>query len=194
MNRTSRIAPLILLCAGLASAVDASLVRQVNLEEMTARADRIFSGRVVEVRLDLDDERPVTTVTFEVDRVVKGDLEATVTLRMRGDRVADSPTRTLDRPAFRPGEEVVLFVYGDSRIGTTNPVGLYQGKFVVTEDKTGQRRAVNAHGNRGLLSNLSVEARERLELAPARVGERPRLTPSDLLDHAERLAQRGGRR
>ena len=58
----------------LPSLSNASQVRPVNLEEMTERAETIFSGRCVQVRSMPDPQTggTVTRATFEVHRVVKG--------------------------------------------------------------------------------------------------------------------------
>ena len=145
--------------------LDASRVRPVNVEEMTDRADRIFSARCVDVdvRQDPDLGLAVTWVTLEVDRAVKGDLGRTVTLKL------------LHGPAaarFQPGEEVILFLHGESSLGLTSPVGLGQGRFRILEDKHGRRIAVNGLANRGLFRGLSAGAERRLEGGHARWRDR----------------------
>ena len=90
-------------------------------------------------------------------------------------------------PRYVEGEEVVLFLYGDSRAGFTSPVGLGQGKFSVVRDKHGQRLALNEHGNRGLLERLSPRAEERLRGRAARHRDRPEISPEDLLEMAQSL-------
>lgn len=140
----------------------ASQVRALNIEQMTHRADRIFSGRVVavQVRFDRTLRQHVTDVTLEVERAVKGDLTGRVTITLfgwqkleRGESRAGRAMKGL--PLFSENEEVVLFLYAESRLGFTSPVGLGQGKFSVFKDKKGERLAVNAFGNRNLLKGLS---------------------------------------
>src|SRR3990172_4593600 len=131
---------------------EASRLRPVNLEEMTRRAVSIFSGRCVDVRgaYNAAIGRPTTLVTFEVDRVVKGGAGRRVTIQTLGspDDAARRATRAVGIPQFREGEEVVLFLYGESAAGMSAPVGLGQGKFSVVRDKEGRRLAINQFGNR----------------------------------------------
>jgi hypothetical protein len=156
-------------------ATDATQVRPLNLEEMTARAERIFSGRCVEISHieDPDLGDAVIVATFEVHRVVKGGADARVQVRM-----ADGET------ACRPGEDVVLFLYGKDAAGWSSPVGLGQGKFDIVADKLERWIAVNPFGNRGLFRGLTERAAGKLE-ASTREAE---IRAADLLDIAEALA------
>ena len=149
-----------------ATALHATRVRLVNLEELTQRADRIFSGRVADVR-DIEDPklgRRVTLVTVDVDRAVKGRVDRTITFK----QIAGPDPRTgvrsgiVGMPLYSKGEEVILFLAGESASGLTSPLGLGQGKFVILEDKKGQRRALNGAANKMLFSNLSLDAGRRL--------------------------------
>jgi len=171
----------------------ASRVRPINIEEMAQRADRIFTGRCVGVRtaFDRDLGQVVTYATFMTRRTAKGSAHGTVTIRMLGDQMDDGgPGRGADGvPRFREGEEVVLFLYGDSRRGLTSPVGLGQGKFVVSKDKQGRRQALNALGNETLLRSLSPRALQKLgDLAtrPAHGG----IDPDALLDMVQRIVEK----
>ena len=171
--------------------VFASRVRSLNLEEMVRRADRIFSGRCVRVRVaeDPGTRQKATFVTFSVGRAVKGDGRPEVTIKLLGEQ-GESGKREAGiegAPRYREGEEVVLFLYPDSRSGFTSPVGLGQGKFGVVREKNGGRLAINAHGNRGLMERLSAGAEERLRGRAARHGGRPEISPDDLLEMAESL-------
>ncbi len=184
--------PLALFACALISfsLAHASRVRPINLEEMVQRADRIFLGRCVGVRaeLDLDLGQMVTYTTFVTHRAVKGSAHGKVTIKLLGNQIEDGgPGRGIEGvPRFREGEEVVLFLYGDSGRGLTSPVGLGQGKFVVFEDKQGRRLALNATGNETLLRNVSPGARKKLgdlSTRPARGG----IPPDDLLDMVLKL-------
>lgn len=170
----------------------ASQVRPMNLEEMAERADRVFLGRCVQVTAEMDSElgQMVTHATFVAQRSAKGGVHGQVTIKLLGDQAADgAPGRSLAGvPRFEKGEEVILFLYGDSRRGLTSPVGLGHGKFVVLQDKKGQRLALNATGNETLFRNLSPAARRKLGDAsnqPAHGG----IDPAALLDMVQRLSQ-----
>lgn len=141
--------------------VSATKIRPLNLEQMVDRAERIFEGRCVETHDEFDPRlgASLQVATFRIDRRLKGDLGRTITLRFYG---AASGRRIPGVPRFRDGEELILFLAGDSRLGLTSPVGLAQGKFVVGTDKKGRRIASNGFGNGQLFRNLSPEVESRL--------------------------------
>ena len=158
------------LVSGLAlSSSEASQVRSLDLEQMTGRAVRIFSGRCIasEVVFDATAGSDVTVATFSVDRAVKGVTGRTVTVRMSGDTKV---------PKFHTGEDVVLFLYGESALGLSAPVGLGQGRFTVVTDKQGRKRAINDVGNENLTRRTGRKN------GPAEI-----LDPGSLLDRVERI-------
>jgi hypothetical protein len=171
-------------CTAVAT-VEAGQVRPVNLEELTAHAATIFAGRCLEVEV-IDDAglgRETTVATFDVERAVKGATGSTVTLKtIGGDDGASAGV-----PRFRPGDEVVLFLYGESSLGLSSPVGLGQGRFTVFTDKQGTRLAVNDFGNRNLFLALSPSAQSSLGPALAQWKDRDHVAPDALLDMVEAL-------
>ena len=176
----------------------ASQVRLVNLEQMTQRAARIFSGRCIDTRVEHDPAagRDVTVATFRVERAVKGAIGDTVTVRMLsgGASIGDDPAGA---PRFRRGEEVVLFLYGESSMGLSSTVGLGQGTFKVLTDKQGRRVALNEVGNRNLMRAMRPETRARLRerlRAPDGAEAAETVDPASLLDMAEVLLERESRR
>jgi hypothetical protein len=181
--RIERAAILLLLLCGLpSSTAEASKVRPINLEEMTERAGRVFSGRVTHITFVDDTEvgRRLLVATFDVRRGVKGTAASSVTIRMLAD-----DDRTLGLPRFAVGEQVVLFLYEESALGLTSPVGLGQGKFSVVQDKLGRSVALNVTGNRHLLRGLSDDAGRRIGALST---DGPAVDPEALLDAASRLA------
>jgi hypothetical protein len=182
------------LLAGLVpSLVFASRVRPVNLEEMTLRADRIFHGRCVEVRpaLDRDLGLTVTYVTFVPQRTIKGSIHGgRLTIKMLGDQGPAAPTGAAVEglPTFQVGEEVILFLHGNSRHGLTSPVGFGQGKFDIVRDKEGRPVAINGSGNEHLLDGLSTKARGKLGQRAERSKDHKPVPLDDLLEMAASLS------
>jgi len=180
-------------CLGLCSlwlsvsVTTASQVRSVNLEQMTARAATIFSGRCIAVRTEADPAlgHDVIVARFKVRRAVKGASGPIVTVRML---TGDDAGGFADLPRFQTGEEVVLFLYGESALGLRSPVGLGQGRFRVTPDKQGRQVATNDVGNRNLLRELSPAAHRRLAHVPENADPAERLGPDELLNMVEALA------
>jgi hypothetical protein len=157
------------LLAGARAAV-ATMVLPLDLDAMTAAADRVFVGRVVTVRSGRDDHGlPVTWTTFTVEDALKGAPPKTLEIKQLGvDRpLADGGVfRIPALPTYRVGEEVVLFLHPDSRQGFTSPVGLGQGRFRVRRDG-GSAVVENDVGNSNLAAPSAARATARVTGGPA---------------------------
>jgi hypothetical protein len=118
------------------------------LPEVAAESERVVHATVVEVAPGHDASGvPATWVTLHVERAFKGGSGAWLTIKQFGttEPLADgSLGRIAGLPRFTVGEEVVLFLRGDSRHGFTSPVGLGQGVY----------RVSGAPGNRKVRSDL----------------------------------------
>jgi hypothetical protein len=148
----------------LVASTRASQVRPLNLEEMTDRAAVIFVGRCLEVTEQGHPQlRRVTRVTFQVEQPVKGRVGQRVTIEMPG-RSSDSLSglHIAGVPEFKKGDEVLLFLYGKSKLGLSVPVGLGQGRFTIRRDKLGLAVGVNDFGNRAHQRGLYKPALQKL--------------------------------
>jgi len=135
-------------------------VLQLNLEQLTGLSEKVFVGRCVDVTQEKDAKgRTVQKVTFDVLQTLKGEPEKQVTFRQLGfvenaaglETPTDVQIQSLDRdlPHYQVGEESIVFLSAAGGSGITAPVGLGQGKFVVSG--TGESKTVtNGAGNRGL--------------------------------------------
>lgn len=147
----------------------ALMVLQLNLEQLTGLADKVFAGRCVSVEGEKDAMgRNVTKVTFDVTENLKNTPEKQVTFRqiglvdggddigMRGGAKIEGLDR--DLPRYEAGEEAIVFLSAPGDSGLTAPVGLSQGKFSVVLDGA-SKSVVNGAGNRGLMigANKSVK-------------------------------------
>ncbi|MGB5344857.1 MAG: hypothetical protein WBN23_01705 [Woeseia sp.] len=151
----------------LAAQVHATIMLQMNLEEMTTRAGKIFHGTVVDVKAGTIEAGgaalPTVTYRFQVKDFykgspseVKGD-KAIVVVRMVGSLKsgatgADGLTNFSgfrDAPRLNPGDDYLLFTTQESSIGLSVPVGLGQGTFKVF-NVDGELKAVNEFNNAGL--------------------------------------------
>ena len=182
--RVAAISGLVLL----AMSAEATQVRQLNIQEMTSRAARVFSGRCVAVHVERDAALglDVTVAEFEVAHAAKGRVEPRAVVRMLGGgQGASIPGRT----EFAPGEDVVLFLYGESRYGLTSPVGMGQGAFKVVTDKLGRKIALNEFDNGRLFDHLDPTAADRIKRhVPDPKLAKP-VSPQALLDMAEALGR-----
>ncbi len=168
----------------------AGQVRPLNLEEMTQRAGTIVAGRCVEVIAEDDTGSgpAMSRLRFEVDRSVKGSPGDELSIRMLGRPRADgSGWSVAGLPRIRPGEEVVIFLYPESRSGLTSPVGFGQGVFSVVRDKHDRAIAINRFGNRDLFERLSPTATERVASVTPHVEPTAAPAVSLLLDLAAAL-------
>lgn len=148
-------------------------VLRFNLEEMTVTADRIFVGRCLAAEPGQEaiaqGLMPVTRYTFEVERVVKGQLPDRFTFLQlghpapvksaKGGQITAhgqpvSPATLLHgMSAYKVGERVMLFLIPDYLGGkVTYPVGLDQGAFFVARGDSGEETARNNINNLGLLT------------------------------------------
>ncbi|MBN2329039.1 MAG: hypothetical protein JXR73_18000 [Candidatus Omnitrophica bacterium] len=120
-------------------------VKPMNLEELVKGAEIIFEGECAAVRSGKDPETDLiaTWSTFRIMRGIKGELGEEYILKQYGG--VDGETRVKAPGArYQVGEQVILFLYGVSRMGFSSAVGLTQGKFTIKETaKSKVRYATN---------------------------------------------------
>ena len=144
---------------------EATKVKPVNLEQLVEKADRIFVGTctVVEEIKVPGTQLPATRYTFLVSESLKGELDERVVIRQFGVRDSGGEgrrsvgPRILGMPIYEEGEEVILFLVGDSKVGMTSPVGFSQGAFRVI-NREGVRSVENGVKNMGLFRGLLSES------------------------------------
>lgn len=166
----------------------------VGIEEMAARADRIFVGRCVEARGEVDAAHgvSVTRYTFSVSRSVKGQVGGTVTFRQYGGQVGKRRTAVVGVPVYRLGEEVVLFLKPDSEWGLTSPVGVFQGRYGVATDAASGRKTVIQDPFAPHLSGEALSRTARALSKPVRLSREGRMDLEDFVGLIEGMVK-GGR-
>jgi hypothetical protein len=133
----------ILFLAGLvllAIAANATTLSRLRFEELAKQATAVARLRCLGVESRWQDGEIWTETRFEVLELNKGMLPGVVSVRMLGGRVGSLHSRVEGVPAFRPGEEAYLFLWG--REGEPLRVlGWSQGTFRITRDpRTGLDR------------------------------------------------------
>jgi len=109
-------------------------VKPLNLTELTEGARVIFAGECVDIRSGRDSVSGLvaTWYTFRVTQVIKGTLGKEYVLKQYGGTDGDLHVKV---PAveYQAGEKVILFLYGESKLGFSSAVGMQQGKFSIQE-------------------------------------------------------------
>lgn len=141
--------------------------RAVNLAEMTARAGRIVYGQVSEVRDGVHPQNARLAVTFikvRVTETLKGADARELSFMQFGN---STQQYAVHLPKYIVGEEIVLFLYPESKLGFTSPIGEGQGKFLVRNDvRSGKRLLQNEQLNRTLFAGLdSTKLNAKLALS-----------------------------
>lgn len=165
----------VVLLAALPMAALAASVRPLDLDNLVDNATTVFQGRCVDTRSERDAANGmiVTLTTFQVDEVLKGDVASVHTIKQIGGRIGYEVHRVDGMPAFTPGDEYVVFLYGVSSAGFSSPVGLAQGRFPVKAE--GKVRVVgNGRDLREVLppaarANLPESVQKRLDSAATEV-------------------------
>ena len=138
-----------------------------TLKALAENAERIFVGKCIAVRegelVFTEGKIYYTEYTFEVTHKIKGHLRETLTFRQYGlaqPRQVGENVMLFNRvpglPVYEEQQEYLLFMNGDSELGLTSPVGLFQGAFRVAVDVYGRKVAMNGLENRGLFRDVEV--------------------------------------
>lgn len=124
-----------------AATLSATVVLPAEFTEVVNGSQIIVYGRVTDVRPEWTDgaRRIESVVTVEAAAFLRGTPTATVTFRAPGGQIGRLRSMTAGAPAFRAGEEVVLFLR--SRGPSVPQVfGMHQGVYRVNVDaRTGAR-------------------------------------------------------
>jgi len=111
------------------------MTRRLTLEQVVGAAQRAFVGRVESVRSGRDEAGlPCTWVTLSVTEPIFGPVSQTVRFKQIGaaEPLSDGTLFHLAGvPTYHVGDEMVLFLSGESRAGFSSPIALGQGKFHV---------------------------------------------------------------
>ena len=139
LKPTARL-PRLLLALGLSTVVaanaHATVVPAVGLDQMISDAELIVRGTVAEIEPRWSDDKSTiyTYVTFSDVSVIHGQLFGPLTLRFEGGEIGKHRLEVDGMPAFRKGEEEILFVRGND-VAASPVVGLFQGRFKVVEGR-----------------------------------------------------------
>ncbi len=154
----SAIFPLILCLAIPAFSQRGAVTVPVSLDQMTHRADRIVHGSVISARVEPHPQLTnlsTVVITMQVQDTLKGKAAQTLTFRQYIWDMRDKQ----DAARYLKGQELLLFLNPVSQYGLTSPIGLEQGRFRITRDRTGKAYAANGRDNAGLFAGTDQRVR-----------------------------------
>jgi hypothetical protein len=139
MRRLIAVALAVLASSSVSTRLGATVLVPIDFRELVAVSSTIVRGRVADVHAEwIDGRRSLETlITIEAQEYYKGSLGGTVTVRTPGGQLGRYRTIFVGAPEFRQGDEVILFLRGNS--GVQIIVGLNQGAFRVAADASGRR-------------------------------------------------------
>lgn len=150
-----------------ASTLHAAIVAQMNLEEMVARADQVFTGEVLGVSEGRvaagGGEVPTVTYRLKVIEAFKGEFDnskgesiAEVTMVGTLKQILSGRHPITDFPILVQGGEYLLLVAPAGPTGLTTTMGLGQGAFAVT-NAGNVKQALNGASNVGLFDGMDTQ-------------------------------------
>jgi len=168
IQRKSTVIFLLVTSLFLSMFANATMVKQMNLGELTSNADKIFRGTVVRVESGTvtagGSELPTVKYVIQVSDLLKGNISAsgkeggnTVELTMIGrlkEKTSQSAIRNISGfklPTLKSGSEYLLFTTTPSQLGLSMMVGVGQGTFHFIENG----KVINEAKNAGLFRNMN---------------------------------------
>jgi hypothetical protein len=112
---------------------NATTLLKLHLYELLEKSSAVARLRCIDSESFWDKGEIWTNTRFEVLTQLKGHLPSRVVVRMLGGKLGHLNSRVDGAPAFRPGEEVYLFLWGPAR-EDLGIVGWGQGTFRIRRD------------------------------------------------------------
>lgn len=131
----------------------------LTTDELTKSSDTIITGKVEDVtsRWSSDGKKIVTSVSVIPDKVIRGKaVGQKVVLEYDGGEVGGIGFKVSDTPAFKKGENVLLFLKeGKSRVdgAVHNVVGRAQGAYKIDTKGRAKKSGFSAVGRQGVIDN-----------------------------------------
>jgi len=118
---------------------EARMIRPLSMGQMLSAADRVFVGVVERVGVEKSQqgEASLSVTYFRVILPIKGVVTKEVRLAQITFGAGFGQAVPASGVGFKKGEEVLLFLHGESAAGLSSPVAFGLGKMAVVKDKTG---------------------------------------------------------
>ena len=149
---------------------EATSLKVMNLEDLVGHSQRIFSAVCQSVSSGFDENNlPYTRYSLRITDGIHGVAnQQVVVIKQFGlaepiqlDNGVTQLSRIEGMPRYLPGQEYLLFLNQDSRLGFSSPIGLLQGAFRVQGRGT-SRTVINGMGNANLLIDTRKSIQQRV--------------------------------
>ena len=124
---------LLVVLALLAVVANATTLARMRFEELARQAIAVARLRCLSTKSFWENGEIWTDARFAVVEQAKGLLPAIVNVRTLGGTIGNLHSRVEDAPAFRPGEEAYLFLWGRND-EPLRVLGWSQGAFRIARD------------------------------------------------------------
>ncbi len=150
---------------------EATSLKVMNLEDLVGHSQRIFSAVCQSVSSGFDENNlPYTRYSLRITDGIHGVAnQQVVVIKQFGlaepiqlDNGVTRVSRIEGMPRYIPGQEYLLFLNQDSRLGFSSPIGLLQGAFRVQGRGT-SRTVVNGMRNANLLIDTRKSIQQRYQ-------------------------------
>ncbi len=159
------------IIAFLTIPLEATSLKVMNLEDLVGHSQRIFSAVCQSVSSGFDENNlPYTRYSFQVTDSIHGVAnQQVVVIKQFGlaepiqlDNGVTRVSRIEGMPRYVPGQEYLLFLNQESKLGFSSPIGLIQGAFRVQGRGT-SRTVVNGMRNANLLIDTQKSIQQRYQ-------------------------------
>ncbi len=166
---------------------EATPLKVMNLEDLVGHSQRIFSADCQDVSSGFDENNlPYTRYSFRVTDSIHGVANhQVVVIKQFGssepiqlDNGVTRVSRIEGMPRYIPGQEYLLFLNQESRLGFSSPIGLLQGAFRVQGRGT-SRTVVNGMRNANLLMDTRKSMQQRTRERQQSLSRPAPLSPPD---------------
>ncbi len=150
---------------------EATSLKVMNLADLVGHSQRIFSAVCQSVSSGFDENNlPYTRYSLRITDGIHGVTnQQVVVIKQFGlsepiqqDNGVTRVSRIEGMPQYIPGQEYLLFLNQDSRLGFSSPIGLLQGAFLVQGRGT-SRTVVNGLRNANLLIDTRKSIQQRYQ-------------------------------
>ncbi len=148
---------------------EATSLKVMNLEDLVGNSQRIFSAVCQNVSSGFDENNlPYTSYSFLVTDSIHGVAnQQVVVIKQFGlaepiqlNNGVTQLSRIAGMPRYVAGQEYLLFLNRESRLGFSSPIGLLQGAFRV-EGRGTSRTVINGLRNANLLIDTRKSTQQR---------------------------------